>query len=151
MSSTKKMTSREAVPEVIPTTGVEDSNPTPLPAYDPDALIAAFAAKWPACFSVDEAKRRPLKLKIHFEIFPSFAYDDRDAIRAALRRYVYSDSYLRNLKVEAERIGLDGKPAGEVSDLEAESARNRIKSREDYEAEINKRLHAANADKPRRA
>jgi sRNA-binding protein len=127
----------------------EVSNPTPLQAKDPAALIAVFAAKWPKCFSVEEDRRRPLKLKIHFDILPAFDWNDLNAIRAALQHYVCSLPYLHALRAGAERIGLDGRPDGEVSDEEAEAAANRIKSRLDYEAEINKRLHAANADKPR--
>ena len=150
MSSLKEMApgwSPEAINEETQTQG-EGQHSTP----DPEALIAAFAAKWPRCFFVEEEKRRPLQLKIHFQIFGEYAWDDRDAIRAALRRYVCALRYLHALDVGAERIGLNGDPAGEVSEEEAYGAKRRLKSHYDYEAELERqrrRLHPANAEKPR--
>ena len=43
------------------------------------------------------------------------------AIGGALDAYVGSLGYLRSMKWGAERIGLHGKPAGEVSEKEAEA------------------------------
>ena len=84
-----------------------------------------------------------------FQIFGAFDHDDRDAIRSALAAYVNSLGYLQNMKYGAERIGLHGKPCWKVSNEEAEAAGNRIKSRQDCLERQRKRLHAANAEKPR--
>lgn len=77
-------------------------------------LVGAFQDRWPQCFSVYERRRRPLKIGIHLDIEAAGSITSEE-IRAALGFYCSNTSYLRACREGADRIGLDGSPAGSVS------------------------------------
>ncbi len=84
------------------------------------AVLVLLAERWPACFSVYEGRRRQLKVGIHNDILA--ALDGTVAAKelgAALRVYVSNAVYRARLRAGAIRIGLDGRPAGEVTAAEA--------------------------------
>jgi len=86
------------------------------------ALIERLCEIWPRCFFLYQRKRRPLKLGVHRDIA---ALDDAIAPRqlsSALRYYVGNRFYLAACREGADRIDLDGKPAGKVSAEEAANA-----------------------------
>jgi sRNA-binding protein len=87
------------------------------------AAITLLAETWPACFSVYEGRRRPLKLGIHHGILAVLdgAITPRE-LKNALRHYVGNRCYLRRLITGAPRIDLDGNPAGVVTAEEAAAA-----------------------------
>ena len=130
-SSLKKMTpgGNPRVKEVQ-TIEVECSDfiplPEPGPAPDPAELIKAWAERWPLCFSVREDDRRPLKTGIRHDLY-CFTDLTHDQIGRALYAYVGVASYLRRLTAGAERIDLDGEPAGEVTKDQQYGAEERIK------------------------
>ena len=111
-----------------------------------DAVITLVAETWPACFSVWERRRRPLKLGIHTNILAVLdgAVTPRELSRA-LRRYVSNTYYLRMMTVGAVRIDLDGNPAGIVTDEEAATAAVRLTS---YTANRKRRAAAATPAPP---
>jgi ProP effector len=115
--------------------------------------IDELAELWPECFSVYQQHRRPLKAGIHIDLL-SFGYDAA-AIKSALRYYVGAPGYLYRLKPGADRVDLDGKPAGTVTEAEAAGAkalladcRQRLEARRlQQEAAARK---VAEASKPKR-
>jgi ProP effector len=129
-----------------------------IPKFDSNPLITLFAERWPRCFSVYEQRRRPLAVGIHAEIIASLEGIAGEAeIRRALSYYVRNPKYRKTLKVGSARIGLDGEPAGVVTEEQATKPKPKqdakpAKKKQDKNRQHpapRTRLHAANADKPR--
>ena len=97
------------------------------PRLQPATIVEVLAQLWPACFTTDPRERRPLKIGIAGDIEAAAcgALTQRE-IDLALGWYVRGGSYLWRMRPGADRIGLDGKPAGTVSDADAEHARARL-------------------------
>jgi ProP effector len=95
-----------------------------------DAAIALLAERWPACFSVFEQRRRPMKLDIHRDILAALdgAVTPVELGRA-MRFYVGNLWYLRMMAAGVAPIDLDGNPSGAVSAEEADGAAARLASR----------------------
>src|SRR5262245_42695707 len=100
------------------------------PRIDAVPIVEFLASQWPACFTADPRERRPLKVGIHADLVTAAggALSWRE-ISGALRWYVHAGGYLYRMRAGAERIGLDGKPAGSVTAEEAEDARAKLKAR----------------------
>jgi ProP effector len=83
-------------------------------------ILELLAERWPSAFSIYEARRRPLKIGIHLDILAALdgAVTPGD-LGCALRVYVGNRVYRSRLVAGAARIGLDGEPAGIVSEAEA--------------------------------
>jgi sRNA-binding protein len=78
-----------------------------------------------------EAYRRPLKLGIHRDIIAALNGSVAPrTVSDALRLYVGNPRYLKSCVAGADRIGLDGNPAGQVSDKDADSAKIRRKAKD---------------------
>ncbi len=93
---------------------------TTRPAARSDLTIAAvldlLTETWPACFSIYERRRKPLKIGIHRDILAVLDGAVTPAeLSRALRCYVANKVYRERLIAGAVRVGLDGKPAGEVT------------------------------------
>ena len=90
------------------------------------AIITELAQRWPQCFSVLEARRRPLKIGIDQDIIvqlDTIPGVTCPQLKRSLGRYVYNHVYLAKLTVGAERVDLDGAGAGLVTEDRAEQAR----------------------------
>ena len=86
------------------------------------ATLELLAQRWPSTFSVFEGRRRPLKVGIHLDILAALGGAvAADALSLALKVYVSNKVYRSRLIAGATRIGLDGAPAGTVSEKEAAS------------------------------
>src|SRR5260370_42164141 len=81
---------------------------------DTTAVIAKLAALFPRAFAVDQQERKPLKIGIDADIVAKGVIEAR-ALWRPLRVYCASFGYLRHLTAEAERVDLDGNPAGVVN------------------------------------
>jgi hypothetical protein len=81
-----------------------------------NTVIELLAETWPACFSVYQNRRHPLKIGIHHEILAALdgAVTETE-LRIALGCYVANPVYRARLVAGAVRIGLDGQPAGVVT------------------------------------
>src|SRR5262245_22704096 len=79
------------------------------------AVITAWAGRFPECFAVPEARRRPLKVGIDADLLAALSGTIRrtELIRA-LAMYCSSDGYLERVLTGARRVDLEGKPAGVV-------------------------------------
>jgi ProP effector len=80
------------------------------------AVIELLAKIWPACFSIYEKRRKPLKVGIRLDILAGLdgAITPKE-LKRALRWYVSNEFYRARVVVGAERVGLDGEPAGPVT------------------------------------
>jgi ProP effector len=87
-------------------------------------LIGVLAERFPACFAVNPSYRRPLKLGIHVDILAQLGdmIAPRD-LSNALRIYVSNIKYLKALVVDADRVDLNGMPAGTVTAEQADIAK----------------------------
>jgi sRNA-binding protein len=90
------------------------------------AVLELLCETFPA-FSLYEARRRPLKIGVHNDIMAALegAITPRE-LGIALRFYTSNIGYLRAMRTGAERVGLDGNPAGVVTAEEAANAREKI-------------------------
>jgi ProP effector len=80
------------------------------------AVIELLAETWPACFSIYEKRRKPLKVGIHLDILAALDGAVTPAkLSRALRRYGSNKCYRARLVAGAARVGLDGEPAGSVT------------------------------------
>jgi ProP effector len=104
------------------------SDPTPQAKAAP--LIATLAEKFPAAFQIDESRRRPLRIGIGGDLRVEMAgVMDDSQIAAALSVYTSSVGYLRACHEGADRIDLQGRAAGEVTEQQAAFARRKLEGR----------------------
>ena len=80
------------------------------------AVLELLVTRWPACFSIFEQHRRPLKIGIHRDIIAALdGALSKKSLRRAMRSYVGNEMYRERLVVGAVRVDLDGQPAGIVT------------------------------------
>jgi ProP effector len=93
------------------------------------AVLQLLHERFPAAFATFGAPRRaPLKIGVHADILANISEVDPRDLGNALSLWCSAPKYLRALTTAgAERIDLDGKPCGFVTEGEAESARERLK------------------------
>src|SRR5262245_49239073 len=100
------------------------------------AVISLLAEKWPCCFSIIESGRRPLKLGIRDDVLAALGGAiSAGRVSAALRWYVSSPEYQRQLPHGAWRVDLNGRPAGTVSQEDEAHARAQLAAIEAKRAE----------------
>jgi sRNA-binding protein len=108
-----------------------DKSTPQVAAQDLDAEIAATIALlvelFPNCFTADEARRRPVRVRINDDIRRAAGgvFTPRQLNRA-LRSYTRATAYLRRLRAGIERIDLAGSPAGLVSAKQEAHAAERL-------------------------
>jgi sRNA-binding protein len=81
--------------------------------------LCSLRAKFPDCFA---GSRQPLKLKVREDIIASAPEIDPVNVGRALKLYTSHVAYLSQVIEGADRIGIDGKPAGAVTEAEAKHA-----------------------------
>jgi ProP effector len=93
------------------------------------AALSFLVDAFPKAFTANPKLRQPLKIGIADDPIVRIdgAIQPRH-LRLALTLYCGSVSYLRNCKVGAERVGLDGDVTGVVTAAEAEHAIDRLKA-----------------------
>jgi len=98
-----------------------------LQTYDAAAIkLVALAEQYPACFSLFQQRRKPLKIGIHQDVMTVLGVDEKEAA-SVLRAYTWNTWYLGACTlVGAERVGLDGEVAGYVTEKEAAFAKQRL-------------------------
>jgi sRNA-binding protein len=128
-----------------PTDSVNGGKPT-----SPElAVICALTERFPLTFVAEQHEpHRPLKLKIDQELVAAGVLTHREA-RGALSLYCRRLMYLRAAVAGAARIGLDGLPAGVVTEAEAENARRTLEVRDAKIAEKFQAAFAAARTAPR--
>ena len=90
-------------------------------------VLALLCARFPKTFFAYQRRRRPLKIGIHRELEAVLGETvERKLLHRAIRTYVVNYGYLQSQTAGAERIDLDGKPAGVVTEEEAENAKRTL-------------------------
>ena len=90
-------------------------------------ILELLCARFPLCFAMYEAKRRPLKLRIDLELLAVLGDEiEPRQLSRALGVYTGWPGYLRRMRAGEPRIGLDGAPAGGVTADEARYAADKL-------------------------
>ncbi|MCD1126750.1 RNA chaperone ProQ [Jinshanibacter sp. LJY008] len=91
-------------------------------------VIAYLAEKFPLCFTL-EGEARPLKIGIFQDVvtrLPEEILFSKTQLRTALRLYTSSWRYLHGLKLNAQRVDLDGVDCGLLEEQHVEHARKQL-------------------------
>jgi ProP effector len=99
---------------------------------DNTAVIAKLAELFPKAFAVGQQERRSLKIGIDADLGAKGVIEPR-ALWRPLRVYCSSFGYLRTVTAGAERVDLDGNPAGVVTPEAAALAQALLAARADKE------------------
>jgi sRNA-binding protein len=94
------------------------------------AIVAKLAKRWPNCFYLAGHERRPLKVGIGREIDADRLGITASELGLVLNYYVGSHGYLDSMRAGADRISLDGKLAGVVTEADEAHAKAKIAARE---------------------
>ena len=109
-------------------------------------LIGVLAERFSACFAINPRYRRPLKIGIHHDIAAQFGDTiSPRVIAAALRIYVSNSKYLKALVAGADRVDLNGVPAGTVTAEHANIAKAQYERRREKQKAKQKQLAVAPA------
>jgi hypothetical protein len=76
------------------------------------AVWGVLVERYPAAFTVP----RPLAVGVHEQIVAAWPDIDRRALSDALRRWCGGPAYRAAFATATHRVGLDGAPAGEITD-----------------------------------
>ena len=104
----------QSLPEPAPsvTSSAEPDAPdTPAAPPSPQALLKQWYQRYPNAFFKGHTK--PLKVGIHQDLAEREPWSGK-LIRRALANYVNLPRYIKSMREGAERVDLDGQPAGKV-------------------------------------
>jgi ProP effector len=90
-----------------------------------DEMIQHLAEKYPATFFIAPAMKRPLKKNIIADLAKDKTLDD-DRREAAINFYTHDWNYENKLLAGVERVDLNGKKAGVVTEQEQREAQERV-------------------------
>src|SRR5262245_1265714 len=97
------------------------------PYQDHNKVIECLSQLFPKCFFTNPKQRRPLKANIVDDLNEANELTLGEFnLRAAVDWYIGNIGYEYNVVAGAERIGLDGKVIGKVTEKEAREAQARI-------------------------
>ncbi|ASK17980.1 MULTISPECIES: ProQ/FINO family protein [unclassified Halomonas] len=114
--------------QVISETRAAETAPQPP---SPQALLNQWYKRYPHAFFTGHTK--PLKVGIHQDLAQREPWSGK-LIRRALANYVNLPRYVKSMREGAERIDLDGNPAGKVDKEAARHASDRRKDKSDSNA-----------------
>jgi ProP effector len=122
-----------------------------MSANKPNPTIVVLADLFPACFSVLQQRRKPLKVGIRDDVLAAL----NGAITAkeagfALKIYTSNHHYLTACKEGAPRVGLNGEAAGHVTADEANNAKQRLVQRRVKQARSQQTTKPTTKPAPRR-
>ena len=91
------------------------------------ALISVLAARFPKCFAVPDARRRPLKVGIDADVLSTLGgtIPQTQLIRA-LAMYCGSEGYLDRVRAGAVRVDIEGRPAGMITADDEKHAKTKL-------------------------
>lgn len=138
----------------------EETNETPAPAVEPaaeapqppspHALLKQWYQRYPNAFFKGHTK--PLKVGIHHDLAEREPWSGK-LVRRALANYVNLPRYIKSMREGAERVDLEGNPAGKVDKEAARHAsarRHESQERPAREAVSAPRTNAAQKTPPTR-
>lgn len=92
----------------------------------------------------------PLAIGIDKQLFAALPELSKKSIRLAMRSHTISTRYLKEMEKGAQRLNLDGTPAGEVTDENRQHAAEQLRERFKKQAEQRKAAEAAAKAEERR-
>ncbi|MDD2883826.1 MAG: ProQ/FINO family protein [Dechloromonas sp.] len=92
----------------------------------------------------------PLAIGIDKQVFAALPDLSKKSIRLAMRSHTISTRYLKEMEKGAQRLNLDGSPAGEVTDENRQHASELLRERFKKQAEQRKAQEAAAKAEERR-
>src|SRR5207237_552325 len=110
-----------------------------FPREEIEGFIEYLASKYPATFFLDPRQKRPLKKNIVADLERDGTLDD-DARNAAVNFYTRDWNYERCLQAGVERVDLDGKKVGTVTEQEQIEARKRVEQQKAERRERERKL-----------
>lgn len=116
VSSSTDSSSSDSSSPVSSNPTVQDAQPTPP---SPHQLLSQWYARYPKAFS--KGRTQPLKIGIHQDLAEREPWSNK-LIRRALANYVNLPRYIKAMREGAERVDLEGNPAGVVDVQAAELA-----------------------------
>ena len=96
----------------------------PVDAPSPQQLLKQWYSRYPQAFF--QAHTRPLQIGIHEALIAAEPWSAR-LIRRALACYVNLPRYMKSVRSGAQRVDIHGQPAGNVTEEEAQHAREQLK------------------------
>lgn len=90
------------------------------------SIRAELVERFPKAFCPKGAQKVPLKIGINRDIKAAWPEVSSKHLRMAMFDYTRGFKYVANMKAGAERIDLDGQPAGAVSDDDAADAAEKL-------------------------
>ena len=96
----------------------------PADAPSPQQLLKQWYSRYPKAFF--KAHTRPLQIGIHEALIDAEPWSAR-LIRRTLACYVNLPRYMKSVRPGAQRVDLEGQPAGQVTEEEALHAREQLK------------------------
>lgn len=96
----------------------------PVDAPSPQQLLKQWYSRYPKAFF--KAHTRPLQIGIHEALIAAEPWSAR-LIRRTLACYVNLPRYMKSVRSGAQRVDLQGMPAGQVTEEEAQHAREQLK------------------------
>lgn len=102
-------------------------------APSPQSLLDQWYRRYTDTFF--KGHTRPLKVGIHEDLVAREPWPDK-LVRRALACYVHLPRYLKAVRAGAERVDLDGQPAGLVSEGEARHAHKKLESLQAQQQEL---------------
>jgi ProP effector len=91
---------------------------------------------FPLAFMPKGTEKRPLKVGIYADVRAALPELSGKDVRIALADYTEGPTYLRNVIAGAVRVGLNGEPAGAVTEEQAAHAAGRMKRFERWAASV---------------
>lgn len=117
-----------------------------------EVVLSVLIEKYPKTFFKEPADRLPLKVGIHRDLYLALKGQfSNKIIQQSLRRYMGIAGYRKKLVAGAQRIDLEGNPAGEVLDLHVELGRQRQKLLDAEKKRLKRERKAAKLEKQAQA
>jgi ProP effector len=88
--------------------------------------LRELSRRFPQAFAMEAKDKRPLKREIFQDLWAAAPDIGYDTLRQALGQYVGGVTYLELLREGAQRFGLYGEPAGDVTARDEEQAREKL-------------------------
>ncbi|MBZ9557512.1 MULTISPECIES: ProQ/FINO family protein [unclassified Modicisalibacter] len=117
--------SEPAAPESSAEPAVSATAPADAEPPSPQALLDSWYRRYTRTFF--KGHTRPLKVGIHEDLLALEPWPEK-LVRRALACYVHLPRYLKAVRAGAERVDLEGQPAGVVDDEEARHARKKLEA-----------------------
>ena len=102
----------------------DDAVQAPVDVPSPQQLLKQWYSRYPQAFF--QAHTRPLQIGIHEALIAAEPWSAR-LIRRTLACYVNLPRYMKSVRSGAQRVDLHGQRAGNVSEEEAQHAREQLK------------------------